>query len=127
MANAGTSKIRCCVISIILCCAVLLWKEYVLVMKKLLTSVTISTHVTNHDLIEQGPNTNGSQFFITTQATPWLDGRHVVFGKVEEGMDVVRFIEETCGSPSGTPKRIVRIERCGLLQDGTDTDAKRSA
>merc|ERR1712228_589331 len=47
-----------------------------------------------------GPDTNGSQFFLTTVATPWLDGRHVVFGKVVEGMEVVEAIEKL-GSRSG--------------------------
>lgn len=52
-----------------------------------------------------GPNTNGSQFFITTVVTSWLDGRHVVFGEVidEESKGVVKSIE-ACGSSSGTVK-----------------------
>lgn len=61
-----------------------------------------------------GPNTNGSQFYITTIATSWLDGRHVVFGKVVEGMDAVRKIESQ-GSPQGNPKNKVSITNCQAL------------
>ena len=49
-----------------------------------------------------GPNTNGSQFFITTVVTPWLNGRHTVFGQVLEGENVVKAIE-AAGSQSGQP------------------------
>lgn len=61
-----------------------------------------------------GPNTNGSQFFITTVLTPWLDGKHVVFGQVTEGSDLVKTIE-AAGSSSGKPKSKITIEDCGEL------------
>jgi len=61
-----------------------------------------------------GPNTNGSQFFLCTAETGWLDGKHVVFGKVVEGMDVVKAIEGV-GTQSGATKAPVKIEACGQL------------
>merc|ERR1712146_108388 len=63
-----------------------------------------------------GPNTNGSQFFITTVKTNWLDGRHVVFGKVIEGMDVVRAIENTPVRGSD-PVSKVTIAKSGELTE----------
>ena len=62
-----------------------------------------------------GPDTNGSQFFITTVVTSWLDGRHVVFGKVLEGQDVVDKIEGV-GSRSGTPSKTVTIAAAGEIE-----------
>jgi peptidyl-prolyl isomerase F (cyclophilin D) len=61
-----------------------------------------------------GANTNGSQFFLTTVETPWLDGKHVVFGKVTEGMDVVKRIEGF-GSQSGKTSKKIVIADCGQL------------
>ena len=61
-----------------------------------------------------GPNTNGSQFFITTAVTPWLDGKHVVFGQLLEGLEVLQAME-ACGSNSGRPSAAVVIADCGVL------------
>ncbi|THH12891.1 hypothetical protein EW146_g7279 [Bondarzewia mesenterica] len=61
-----------------------------------------------------GKNTNGSQFFITTVITSWLDGAHVVFGEVVEGFDLVKDIEKQ-GSQSGAPKSVVTIAKSGAL------------
>eukprot|EP00548_Thalassiothrix_antarctica_P008826 CAMPEP_0194130076 /NCGR_PEP_ID=MMETSP0152-20130528/1228_1 /TAXON_ID=1049557 /ORGANISM="Thalassiothrix antarctica, Strain L6-D1" /LENGTH=194 /DNA_ID=CAMNT_0038824497 /DNA_START=28 /DNA_END=612 /DNA_ORIENTATION=- len=61
-----------------------------------------------------GPNTNGSQFFITTVKTPWLDGRHVVFGRVLEGDDFIKTVEKE-GTNSGTPNSKVTIVDSGEM------------
>ena len=61
-----------------------------------------------------GPNTNGSQFFITTVVTPWLDGKHVVFGEVLEGFDIAKKIE-ALGSQSGKPSKRIVVADSGEL------------
>ena len=61
-----------------------------------------------------GRNTNGSQFFLCTKQTGWLDGKHVVFGQVVGGYDVVKAVE-ACGDRSGKTKRAVEISDCGSI------------
>ncbi|CAA7060430.1 unnamed protein product [Microthlaspi erraticum] len=67
-------------------------------------------------MANSGPHTNGSQFFICTAKTSWLDGKHVVFGKVVDGYDVVQAMENV-GSDSGTTSERVVIEDCGEIKN----------
>jgi len=63
-----------------------------------------------------GPGTNGSQFFICTADTPWLDGAHVVFGKAVDGLDIVDTIEGV-GSQSGETSQTVVVKGCGEVTE----------
>src|SRR6218665_1507669 len=66
-------------------------------------------------MANSGPDSNGSQFFITTAKTSWLDNRHVVFGNVVQGMDVVRNIE-SLGSSEGKPSKNIVLQSCRQIQ-----------
>ncbi len=65
-----------------------------------------------------GPHSNGSQFFITVEPTPWLDDRHAVFGEVAAGYEVVALINQRAGSASGSPQEVVTLERVRIHRRG---------
>jgi cyclophilin family peptidyl-prolyl cis-trans isomerase len=72
-------------------------------------------------MANRGPNTGSSQFFLTTAPTPWLNGKHTVFGKVVEGQDLVRRIEKEAGTRNGNPTKQVRIVGCGQVTPTSTT------
>jgi peptidyl-prolyl isomerase F (cyclophilin D) len=69
-----------------------------------------------------GPNTNGSQFFLCTVATPFLNGKHTVFGQVVEGYSVVKALESV-GSQSGAPSYDVFIDKCGIVASASSSSS----
>jgi cyclophilin family peptidyl-prolyl cis-trans isomerase len=80
------------------------------------THITISSHACLVSSTNFVTDTSFFQFFITTVVTSWLDGKHVVFGEVVEGMDVVKAIEAV-GTSSGKPKAAVEITSSGIVED----------
>jgi peptidyl-prolyl isomerase H (cyclophilin H) len=66
-------------------------------------------------MANSGPDTNGSQFFLTTERTPWLDGKHVVFGSVVEGYNIIQKIERTKTGQMDKPINRVEIVQCGEM------------
>lgn len=67
-------------------------------------------------MANSGKDTNGSQFFITTAITSWLDGRHVVFGEVMEGYDIVEMVENVPKGAQDKPVKTVKIAKSGELE-----------
>jgi len=66
-------------------------------------------------MANSGPNTNGCQFFITCAASDWLDGKHVIFGRIIEGLKVIRMIENVPVGPNNKPKLACVIGECGQM------------
>ena len=76
-------------------------------------------------MANSGPNTNGSQFFITLKDCPWLNEKHVVFGQVIKGMDVVKEVEAVETDGQDKPKVTVVIENCGEIKPGEKTEEQK--
>jgi peptidyl-prolyl cis-trans isomerase B (cyclophilin B) len=73
-----------------------------------------------------GKDTNGSQFFITTKKTTWLDGRHVVFGKIIKGMSIIREIEAGATDGRDRPVATATIADCGIIPVDTPFSVEKS-
>jgi cyclophilin family peptidyl-prolyl cis-trans isomerase len=69
------------------------------------------THAGTFSMANAGPNSGGSQFFITLAATPWLDGKHAIFGKVTAGLDIVKAIGKLQTGPGDRPVKDVVMEK----------------
>ena len=67
--------------------------------------------------LNAGPGTDGSQFFLTFKATPWLDGKHTIFGEIVTGQDVMKKLEDA-GGPSGTPKEKLLLIKARIEEKG---------
>ena len=63
-----------------------------------------------------GPNSNGSQFFVTFEPCSWLDGKHVVFGRVERGQNIVEMMRRTPTDPNDKPRVAIKVTKCGQMK-----------